>query len=86
MRTTSAVLATLVVAVAAQDTGLPNYLAGLSEQANFALNPALVRGNELGVPSFKKNTPGLPEYLEDGKCADVGVQPDFDYEQVGKFR
>ncbi|CAL4065179.1 unnamed protein product, partial [Meganyctiphanes norvegica] len=82
----SATLCALVVAVAAQDqvdqNGIPTYFDGLSEQANFALNPKLVRNNDLGRSSFKKNTPGVLEFIEDGKCADVGVQPNFDY---GKY-
>merc|ERR1711962_1285464 len=71
---------TLCLAVVAQaDTGLPNYLVGLANEVpNFALNPTLLRNNELGVPSIKSSLPGLPEYLESGKCSDVGVQADFE--------
>jgi len=75
----SATLVALVVSVAAQE-GLPNYLEGLAETPNFALNSNLVRSSTLGRPSTRNNgKPGLFEYVEDGKCADVGVQPNFDY-------
>jgi len=78
MYTTVGIIAALVVAVTAQE-GLPDYLVGLAKAPNVALNPKLVRNNELGVPSIKANTPGLFEFVETGKCADVGVQSNFEY-------
>jgi len=80
---TSAILCTLVVAVASQadvdQFGIPKFLDSLTPVSNFALNPKLVRNNDVGAPSIAKDTPGVLEFVDTGKCNDVGVQPNFDY-------